>query len=163
MQPEAGIAYYDEEERINIVVAGQWAHEDREQVAHALEFILRKRFELYILQSEAHSAAGKICPFRSCWLWLYMKLKDKGIDRPVKTVWDRRESIIGHHKRHQYKIKTKWGANKRWQNYGCQGGYYRGWRRIYVYIQQGSWQCDVDGRRSLLYSQCLGRFKGGVH
>ena len=37
-------------------------------------------------------------------------LQKAGIDRPVKIVWSRRESIIGHHKRHPYKIHTKWGA-----------------------------------------------------
>jgi len=34
------------------------------------------------------------------------------IDRPVKTIWSREESIIGHHKRHAYRIKGKWGATK---------------------------------------------------
>jgi CO/xanthine dehydrogenase Mo-binding subunit len=41
-----------------------------------------------------------------------LKLHEAGIDRPVKTVWSRRESLIGHHKRHPYKIHTKWGATK---------------------------------------------------
>ena len=30
------MGYLDEEGRVTIVVAGQWVHEDREQVAHAL-------------------------------------------------------------------------------------------------------------------------------
>ncbi len=37
LQPEAGLAYLDEEDRITVVVAGQWAHEDQEQIAHALD------------------------------------------------------------------------------------------------------------------------------
>ena len=36
LQPEAGVGYFDEEGRVTIVTAGQWVHEDREQVAHAL-------------------------------------------------------------------------------------------------------------------------------
>ncbi len=36
LQPEAGIAYYDDENRLTVIVAGQWAHEDQEQIAHAL-------------------------------------------------------------------------------------------------------------------------------
>jgi len=36
LQPEAGVAFLDEEERITIVVAGQWAHKDQAQTAHAL-------------------------------------------------------------------------------------------------------------------------------
>jgi CO/xanthine dehydrogenase Mo-binding subunit len=39
-------------------------------------------------------------------------LHELGIDRPVKTVWSREESIIGHHKRHAYRIVSKWGATK---------------------------------------------------
>src|SRR5690606_38839438 len=36
LQPEAGLSFLDDEGRISILVAGQWVHEDREQVAHAL-------------------------------------------------------------------------------------------------------------------------------
>ena len=32
--------------------------------------------------------------------------------RPVKTVWSREESIVGHHKRHAFVIRAKWGATK---------------------------------------------------
>ena len=36
LQPEAGLAYLDEQGRITVQVAGQWTHEDQEQIAHAL-------------------------------------------------------------------------------------------------------------------------------
>ena len=36
LQPEAGLGYIDEEGRVTIIVAGQWTHEDRKQIAHAL-------------------------------------------------------------------------------------------------------------------------------
>ena len=36
-----------------------------------------------------------------------MKLK-----RPVKIVWSRKESIVGHGKRHPMTLKTKWAATK---------------------------------------------------
>ncbi|MFO7611355.1 MAG: molybdopterin cofactor-binding domain-containing protein, partial [Clostridia bacterium] len=36
LQPEAGLGYLDEEGRVAVIVGGQWVHEDREQVAHAL-------------------------------------------------------------------------------------------------------------------------------
>ena len=39
------------------------------------------------------------------------KLHEMGIDRPVRIVWSREESIIGHHKRHAYYLKAKWGAD----------------------------------------------------
>jgi CO/xanthine dehydrogenase Mo-binding subunit len=38
------------------------------------------------------------------------RLKERGIDRPVRIAWSREESIVGHHKRHQGVIHTKWGA-----------------------------------------------------
>jgi CO/xanthine dehydrogenase Mo-binding subunit len=36
LQPEAGLAYIDEEGRIVIASAGQWTHADRKSIAHAL-------------------------------------------------------------------------------------------------------------------------------
>ena len=40
LQPEAGVAYIDNEGRITVQVAGQDAHEDQEQIAHALNLPL---------------------------------------------------------------------------------------------------------------------------
>ena len=40
LQPEAGVGYLDEEGRITVLVAGQWVHEDQEQIAHALNLPL---------------------------------------------------------------------------------------------------------------------------
>ena len=37
LQPEAGLAYIDEEDRVTVLVAGQWTHEDQEQIYHALD------------------------------------------------------------------------------------------------------------------------------
>ena len=34
------------------------------------------------------------------------------LKRPVKIIWSRQESIIGHGKRHPMTLKTKWGASK---------------------------------------------------
>ncbi|MCP5097103.1 MAG: molybdopterin-dependent oxidoreductase, partial [Chloroflexi bacterium] len=41
-----------------------------------------------------------------------MRLHEQGIDRPIRAIWSREESIIGHHKRHPAIVKTKWGATK---------------------------------------------------
>jgi CO/xanthine dehydrogenase Mo-binding subunit len=40
------------------------------------------------------------------------RLRERGLQRPVKIVWSREESIIGHHKRHPYVIRAKWGAKQ---------------------------------------------------
>ena len=36
LQPEAGLSYIDEQNRVTVLVAGQWTHEDQEQIYHAL-------------------------------------------------------------------------------------------------------------------------------
>jgi hypothetical protein len=41
-----------------------------------------------------------------------MRLHERGIDRPVRIIWSREESIVGHHKRHEAWVTTKWGATK---------------------------------------------------
>jgi CO/xanthine dehydrogenase Mo-binding subunit len=41
-----------------------------------------------------------------------MRLHERGINRPVKIIWSREESMIGHHKRHAYIIRAKWGATR---------------------------------------------------
>ena len=40
------------------------------------------------------------------------RLHQRGINRPVKIIWSREESIVGHCKRHPYHIKARWGATK---------------------------------------------------
>ena len=41
-----------------------------------------------------------------------LRLSERGIHRPVKIIWSREESIRGHHKRHPFFIKAKWGADQ---------------------------------------------------
>jgi CO/xanthine dehydrogenase Mo-binding subunit len=41
-----------------------------------------------------------------------LKLQHMGTPRPVKVVWSREESIIGHCKRHPFRIFTRWGATR---------------------------------------------------
>ncbi|MDR3574940.1 MAG: molybdopterin-dependent oxidoreductase [Anaerolineaceae bacterium] len=47
LQPEAGISYIDDEGRVTVVVAGQWTHEDQEQIAHALHLTAEKVRVIY--------------------------------------------------------------------------------------------------------------------
>ncbi|NPV40690.1 MAG: xanthine dehydrogenase family protein [Anaerolineae bacterium] len=111
LQPEAGMAYIDEAGRITVVVAGQFAHEDREQIMHALNLPEDKVRVIYPAIGGAFGGREDMSVQITLALSV-MKLHEIGIDRPVKTVWTRRESIIGHHKRHPYRIHTKWGATK---------------------------------------------------
>ena len=111
LQPEAGICYYDEQGRITVVVGGQWAHEDQEQIAHSLNLPLNKIRVIYPAIGGAFGGREDMS-VQIILALAVMRLKERGINRPVKIIWSREESMFGHHKRHPYKIHTKWGATK---------------------------------------------------
>lgn len=111
LQPEAGLAYYDEEGRVVVAAGGQWAHEEQEQIAHSLQLEIDQVRVIHPAIGGAFGGREDLSVQVVLGLAV-MKLKEKGIDRPVKIVWTREESIIGHHKRHAYHIKTRWGATK---------------------------------------------------
>jgi CO/xanthine dehydrogenase Mo-binding subunit len=111
LQPEAGVAYIDEEGRITFEVGGQWTHEEAEQVAHALDLPIEKVRAIHPAVGGAFGGREDISIQIVLALGAY-KLEKMGINRPVKLIWSREESIRGHHKRHPFYIKTKWGAKK---------------------------------------------------
>jgi CO/xanthine dehydrogenase Mo-binding subunit len=111
LQPEAGLGYIDSEGRVTVVVAGQWIHEDREQIAHALD--LPEERVRVIYPAIGGAFGGREDMSIQIVLGLAaLRLHQRGIERPVKIVWSREESIIGHHKRHEFKMRGKWGATK---------------------------------------------------
>lgn len=111
LQPEAGLAYIDDEGRITVEVAGQWTHEDQEQIAHALDLPLDQIRVRYPAIGGAFGGREdmsiQIVLALAAWL-----LHQQGINRPVKTIWSREESIFGHHKRHPFILRAKWGATR---------------------------------------------------
>lgn len=111
LQPEAGVAYVDEKETITIVVAGQWTHKDQAQTAHALGLPIERVRIIYPAIGGAFGGREDMSVQIILGL-AAMRLNERGIDRPVKIVWSREESIIGHGKRHAYSMKAKWGATK---------------------------------------------------
>lgn len=111
LQPEAGLGYIDKEGRVTVEIGGQWAHKDQEQVAHSLGLPVDKVRIIYPAIGGAFG--GREDMSLQIILGLAaVHLKDRGIDRPVRIIWSREESIVGHHKRHQGWIKTKWGATR---------------------------------------------------
>lgn len=111
LQPEAGLAYVDLQGRITVQVAGQWAHEDQDQIAHALGL---EKDQVRVIYPAIGGAFGgredmsvQIVLALAAW-----RLHQRGIDRPVKIIWSREESMFGHHKRHPYILKARWGATK---------------------------------------------------
>ena len=109
LQPEAAIAYIDERDRVTVEIAGQWTHEDREQIAHALEL---PDEEVRVIYPAVGGAFGgrEDMTLQIVLAVAARKVHAMGIERPVRTVWNREESIVGHHKRHRAEVTTRWGA-----------------------------------------------------
>ena len=111
LQPEAGISYIDDEGRVTVQVAGQWTHEDQQQIAHALNIPIEQVRVIYPAIGGAFGGredmSVQIVLALASW-----RLHQRGIDRPVKIIWSREESIIGHHKRHPYVLRARWAARK---------------------------------------------------
>jgi len=109
LQPEAGLAYIDDQDRVTVAAGGQWSFDEQKQIAHSLGL---ERDQVRIIHPAIGGAFGgreDLSVMLVLGLAVY-RLREEGILRPVKIVWSREESIIGHHKRHAYHIKTRWGA-----------------------------------------------------
>jgi CO/xanthine dehydrogenase Mo-binding subunit len=106
LQPEAGLAYLDEEGRITIECAGQWTHVDQELIAHALGLSKEKVRVIYPAIGGAFGGREDIS------VQIVLALAVMKLQRPVKIIWSRKESIVGHGKRHPMTLKTKWAATK---------------------------------------------------
>ncbi len=106
LQPEAGLAYMDEQGRVTVQVAGQWTHEDQHQIAHALGLPLEQVRVIYPAIGGAFGGREDMS------VQIILALAAWKLKRPVKIVWSREESIIAHHKRHQMFFQAKWGATK---------------------------------------------------
>ena len=111
LQPEAAVSYIDEKGRVTVEIAGQWVHEDQEQIAHALDLPLEQVRVIYPAIGGAfggrEDSSLQIVMALASW-----RLSQRGETRPIRSQWSREESIIGHHKRHRAKVHTRWGATK---------------------------------------------------
>jgi CO/xanthine dehydrogenase Mo-binding subunit len=111
LQPEAGSAYLDEEGRITVRVAGQWTWEDQQQIAHALDLPPERVRVIYDAIGGAFGGREDMS-VQIVLALAVMRLAERGIQQPVKIIWSREESIIGHCKRHPMIVKSKWGATR---------------------------------------------------
>ncbi|MBN1680630.1 MAG: xanthine dehydrogenase family protein [Anaerolineae bacterium] len=106
LQPEAGLGFIDEAGRVCVIVAGQWVHEDREQVAHALGLPEEQVRIIYPAVGGAFGGREDMS------VQIVLGLAAMRVKRPIKIIWSREESIIGHHKRHPVIIRARWGATQ---------------------------------------------------
>lgn len=106
LQPEAGLSYIDEQERVTVIVAGQWIHEDQEQISHALGL---PEHEVRVIYPAIGGAFGGR---EDMSVQIVLALATMRLRRPIKIQWSREESILFHHKRHPIKVRAKWGATR---------------------------------------------------
>ncbi len=110
LQPEAAVGYVDDEGRITVEVAGQWTHEDQEQIAHALDLPPHRVRVIYPAIGGAFGGREDMS-LQIVLALAAMRLAERGEHRPIASQWSREESIVGHHKRHRGRIHAKWGAD----------------------------------------------------
>jgi len=110
LQPEAGTAYLDEEGRITVHCAGQWTWEDQQQIAHALDVPPDRIRVIYDAIGGAFGGREDMSVQIILALAVLRTYERYGNRRPMKIIWTREESIIGHCKRHPMVIYAKWGA-----------------------------------------------------
>ena len=106
LQPEAGLSYIDEEGHVTVMAAGQWTHVDCEQIAHALDLPGESVRVVYPAIGGAFGGREDMS------VQIVLALATWKLQRPVRIIWSRQESMIGHGKRHASVVRGKWGATK---------------------------------------------------
>ncbi len=106
LQPEAGLGYIDDEGRVTALVAGQWTWEDQHQIAHALNLPPEKIRVIYPAIGGAFGGREDMS------VQIILALAAWKLQRPVKIIWSREESIKYHAKRHQMFFRAKLGAKQ---------------------------------------------------
>jgi CO/xanthine dehydrogenase Mo-binding subunit len=109
LQPESATAYLDDEGRITVEIGGQWTHEDLGQICHALDL---PEAQVRVVYPAVGGAFGgrEDMSLQIVLAAAVMKLRSRGIRRPIRSVWSREESIVGHHKRHRGRLHARLGA-----------------------------------------------------
>lgn len=111
LQPEAAVSYVDETGRVTVEIAGQWVHEDQEQIAHALDLPVDRVRIIYPAVGGAFGGREDMS-LQIVLALASLRLHERGIDRPIRTQWSREESMVGHHKRHRGRINARLGATR---------------------------------------------------
>lgn len=106
LQPEAGIAYIDEQGRVVVETAGQWLHEDRRQIAAILKLPEERVVVRYAAIGGAFGGREDLS------IQHLLALATWKLQRATALVWTREESMIAHHKRHPISVTARWGAKK---------------------------------------------------
>jgi CO/xanthine dehydrogenase Mo-binding subunit len=103
--PESGLAVPDGEGGIDIYVATQWLHVDRDQIAPCLD-LPKERVRIHLA-----GVGGAFGGREDLSIQIHSALLALHTDRPVKMVYSREESFVGHVHRHPAKIWAEHRAN----------------------------------------------------
>ena len=104
--PESGLAVPDGEGGVDLWVATQWLHVDRDQVAESLDLAPEQvRVHLAGVGGAFGGREDLSMQVHSCMLAL-------ATGRPVKIVYNREESFFGHVHRHPARMRYEHGANR---------------------------------------------------
>lgn len=106
LQPEAGLAYIDENGLLTVKAAGQWTHVDQKQIAHSLGLPVEQ------VRVQYPAIGGAFGGREDMSVQIVLALAAWKLNRPVKIIWTRQESLIGHGKRHPMVIRAKWAATR---------------------------------------------------
>lgn len=106
LQPEAGLSYLEEDGTVVVVLATQYPHYDREEVAICLGLEEEK---VKIINTNVGGAFGAR---EDITIQVHLALAAMTLKRPVKVIFDREESFLAHSKRHPMLMKYKTGADK---------------------------------------------------
>ena len=104
--PESGLAVPDGEGGVDLYIATQWLHVDRDQLAESLDLPPEKvRLELGGVGGAFGGREDLSMQIHACMLALHT-------NRPVKIVYNREESFFGHVHRHPCRMRYEHGAGR---------------------------------------------------
>jgi CO/xanthine dehydrogenase Mo-binding subunit len=104
--PESGLAVPDGEGGVDIYVATQWLHVDRDQVAPCLG-LPKERVRLHLA-----GVGGAFGGREDLSIQVHAAMLALHTSRPVKMVYNREESFVGHIHRHPARIWAEHRANR---------------------------------------------------
>ncbi|SDY88153.1 purine hydroxylase alpha subunit apoprotein [Proteiniborus ethanoligenes] len=106
LQPEAGVAYMEEDGTIVVAVATQYPHFDQLEVAEAMGV------PPHMVKIINPAVGGAFGGREDITMQIHLAMAAKITGKPVKAIYSREESFDAHCKRHSVKMKYKTGATK---------------------------------------------------
>src|SRR5919197_670150 len=104
--PEGGLAVPSEDGGVDLYIATQWLHVDRQQIAPCLD-LPEEKVRLYMA-----GVGGAFGSREDCNVQIHACMLALRTGRPVKMTYGREESFFGHVHRHPFRIWVRTGASR---------------------------------------------------